>query len=301
MVDVQDPFEGGLSVLDRTYEDILQVVENLPVIDTHEHLQWTVYDSSRELDVLADYLMHYLSSDLVSAGLHPEDLTRAVDPRVSLGERWKLVEPYWEASRYTGYGRALDIAVRDIYGIDGIRGDTIEQLGEAYRQEKRMEHARPVLKGLCNIEVSLLDIGSEDYDLDPELFRYAWCPEDYIMPFIDEDGDALARVEADYGGDIRSLDDWTAAFMKELEERQTERIVGLKTSLAYSRPLRFEQVSYDVAKSSFTSVLAAWRRGDVQSGSVFPTELQDFMMHYVLSVCNEQQLVNGESAVIEGL
>ena len=50
MVDVQDPFEGGLSVLDRTYEDILQVVENLPVIDTHEHLQWTVYDSSRELE-----------------------------------------------------------------------------------------------------------------------------------------------------------------------------------------------------------------------------------------------------------
>ena len=278
-------------MLDKTYAAILQAVESIPVIDTHEHLHHGVEDTNWGQDVLAEYLTHYLSSDLVSAGLHPNDLAKAVDPGLPLSERWELVEPYWEASRYTGYGRALDIAVKDIYGIDGINRETIEELGQAFRQEDRLEHFRYVLKELCNIEVSLLDIGSDNYIVDPELFRCAWRPEDYIMPFIDADGDALARVEADYGSDIRSLDDWMAAFIKELGARRSQGIVALKIGLAYERPLRFEQVSYDTAKDSLASVLAAWRRGDVQPGSVFPREVQDFMMHYVLSVSNEQQLV----------
>ena len=39
------------------------------------------------------------------------------------------------------------------------------------------------------------------------------------MPFVGANGDALAWVEANYGGEIRSLDDWMAAFVKELEAR----------------------------------------------------------------------------------
>ncbi|NLA57832.1 MAG: amidohydrolase family protein [Firmicutes bacterium] len=285
-------FPGGVkNVLGETYRAILEAVETIPVIDTHEHLYDYVYSDNRGQDILAEYLMHYLRSDLVSAGLGPEELAKAVDPGLPLIQRWKLVEPYWEASRYTGYGRALDIAVSDIYGIDGIRGETIEELGEVFRQQDRLEHARYVLKELCNIEVSLLDIGSGNCSVDPNLFRCAWQPEDYIMPFVDANGDALARVEANYGSEIRSLDDWMAAFVKELEARLTQGIVALKIALAYVRSLRFEQVSYGVARDSFASALAAWRRRDVQSGSVFPRELQDFMMHYVLSVSNEKQLV----------
>jgi len=275
----------------ETYRAILQAVEVMPVIDTHEHLYDYVYDDNRGRDVLSEYLLHYLRSDLVSAGLSLEDLAKAVDPGLPLTERWKLVEPYWEASRYTGYGRALDIAVRDIYGLDGIREETIEELGEVFRRQDRREHTRYVLRELCNIEVSFLDIGSGNCTVDPNLFRCAWQPGDYIMPFVDANGDALAWVEANYGGEIRSLDDWMAAFVKELEARLAQGIVALKIALAYTRSLRFEQVSYGVAKDSFASVLAAWRRGDVQSGSVFPRELQDFLMHYVLSVSNEKQLV----------
>lgn len=103
----------------ETYNIILRAIEEMPVIDTHEHLPTGVEESRRGEDILGEYLTHYLSSDLISAGLSADDLAKALDPSLPLMERWDLVEPFWEVSRYTGYGRALDIAVRDIYGFDG--------------------------------------------------------------------------------------------------------------------------------------------------------------------------------------
>ena len=49
-------------------------------------------------------------------------------------ERWLLIEPYWEHARHTGYGRALDLSVRVLYGLDGIRRDTIEALDAAFQR-----------------------------------------------------------------------------------------------------------------------------------------------------------------------
>ena len=101
---------------DRLYNEIVK----LPVIDTHEHLVWDeeVWCSDGN-DVLSEYLLHYTKSDVLSAGLKPDDLRRVTDTKQSIGERWKIIEPYWEVSRFTGYGRALDISVKAIYGIDG--------------------------------------------------------------------------------------------------------------------------------------------------------------------------------------
>ena len=68
------------------------------------------------------------------AGLPEKDLAAARDPSLPLMARWKLVEPYWEHCRLTGYGRALDMAVDLLYGIRGIRGDTLEALQRAYAE-----------------------------------------------------------------------------------------------------------------------------------------------------------------------
>ena len=51
-----------------------------------------------------------------------------------------MVEPYWEVSRYTGYGRSLDIAASGIYGIDRIDGSTIEELNRKFEESKKPGH-----------------------------------------------------------------------------------------------------------------------------------------------------------------
>ena len=60
------------------YERILEQVSLLPVIDSHEHLPGRESARDKDADVLSEYLAHYFSSDLVSAGLSPADLAGLV-------------------------------------------------------------------------------------------------------------------------------------------------------------------------------------------------------------------------------
>ena len=50
------------------YEEILDNISQIPVIDTHEHLVIRKICSRRN-DVLQEFLIHYMSSDLISSGL----------------------------------------------------------------------------------------------------------------------------------------------------------------------------------------------------------------------------------------
>ncbi|MHB8278438.1 MAG: amidohydrolase family protein, partial [Candidatus Humimicrobiaceae bacterium] len=95
---------------------------------THEHLPSFEADRERDTDVLKEYLSHYFSCDLISAGFSKSDYKKIIESKLPIMEKWKLVEPYWEVSKYTGYGRSLEIAAKGIYGIDGISKSTIEEL-----------------------------------------------------------------------------------------------------------------------------------------------------------------------------
>jgi hypothetical protein len=50
------------------YAELLEHIESLRIADTHEHVPLE-QDLPREPDILAEWLLRYFSSDLVSAGL----------------------------------------------------------------------------------------------------------------------------------------------------------------------------------------------------------------------------------------
>jgi uncharacterized protein len=276
------------------YKEIFKQIEKQPVIDTHEHLLWDEsYRVNGEDDVLSEYLSHYLSSDVVSSGLKPVDLEKVRDKKRDIYERWKIVEPYWEASRFTGYGRALDISVKAIYDIDGINGATIRDLNDAFMKSKRPGHYNHVLKELCGIQVSLLDIWTFRLDGDNPLFKRVWQPLNFIIPASSAEGEVISNIEKNYSIRVNNLDHWMEACRKELDYMlATYGVKILKCSIAYSRSLRFEKVEYSVAKDSFNTALAKWEReGRLQGKSLeLPIEVQDFMMHYILELANERNL-----------
>jgi hypothetical protein len=168
------------------YEEILDYVRQIPVIDTHEHLVHSEDSLQWRDDVLQEFLIHYLSSDLISSELDQEVLALARDSERDLVQRWELVEPYWEFCRHTGYGRALDDSVREIYGIDGIRGSTIEELGERFKEANKPGHMREVLKDLCNVELAIIDPWTGRFECDKNLFRRVWQSQNYIIPMPPE-------------------------------------------------------------------------------------------------------------------
>jgi uncharacterized protein len=279
---------GAMSDLAR---GILGELRAMPVIDTHEHLPYSDEVRERNTDVLKEYLGHYISSDLVSAGLKPAELERARDNTRPLMERWRLVEPFWEACRYTGYGRALDIAAQGIYGLDGVRGETIQALDAAFRAALAPGHYRRVLKELCGIRVSILDGFFGGMACDREFFRRVWQPH-YSIPQPGA-GAMITATEHERGFAVRSLDDWMRAFVEDLDDAFAQGAVALKSTTAYSRTLRFETVPYATARSAFAAVLSAWEsRGRKPDDALlsFPVEVQDFMMHYMLQKANERHL-----------
>ena len=91
-------------------------LNSIPIYDTHEHLAPCEAAREKETDILREYLRHYMASSVISAGLSQKDFLYVRDASKPLMERWNMVEPYWEYNRHTGYGQAVDISVKKLYG-----------------------------------------------------------------------------------------------------------------------------------------------------------------------------------------
>ena len=71
-------------------KEIYDYLKDIQIIDTHEHLAPFQKERPRG-DVLTDFLEHYFSTDLISAGLSPNDYNRIMGDGLSITEKWSIV------------------------------------------------------------------------------------------------------------------------------------------------------------------------------------------------------------------
>lgn len=270
------------------YDKIYEYVKDLTIIDSHEHLPGRETFRPKDRDVLSEYLSHYFSSDLMAMGMNREQLSYVQDSSKPLIERWNLAEPFWNLARNTGYGRALDIAARDIYGIPKIEKNTMEELNTKFRKtlEPEAGHYHRVLKEMSKIEYSVLDW---DLNCDPVYFKSAYNIEGLVMPYSWQ---WIEKLESKTGIRITSFEEWLAACEKEIESALQKGAITLKCTLAYERTLLFENVTRQEAEAGFHEVL--YRKGrPIWSDGGFGTTkaFQDYMMHFILRIANQKGLV----------
>ena len=201
-------------------------------------------------------------------------------------ERWKLVEPYWEKSRRTGYGRSLDLTTMGLYGIECINGETIVEINEAFKKTLTPGHFPKVLKDLCKIETSLLDAGTKDVD------RSIFTPVLRIDPFIAPDSQmSLNQIGDEAGISVTNFDRWLLAVETLLEKWIATGIRIFKSGLAYQRSLLYERVTRHDAETQFNALFLRshepdWNQPSVVRGKAF----EDYMMHYVLGLLNGKEV-----------
>lgn len=257
----------------KPYDSLLHFINTLGILDTHEHLP-NEADRSKDADVLSEWLSHYFSCDLVSAGLSDDGLARARDHTRPLRQRWVLVEPYWNAARSTGYGRSLDVAARDIYGIRGVSAKTIEPLNEGFIAARaKGGHYRRVLKEKGRITLSIVDTNP---NCDREFFATAVRLDEFVVPAHRRDLVAAGRRG---GISVHRLEDWEETMRVLLEQAFEQGAVTLKCGLAYLRPLYFAKAARAEAEEEFNKLFheehsPAWRQG-LKAGRA----LQDYMLH----------------------
>jgi hypothetical protein len=262
---------------ENIYEDLLNFSSNIKVIDTHEHLHPHKNFSGDEPDVLCDYLSHYISTDLQSAGMSESDLNKVKDYKFDLMERFKILEPYLEQVKNTSYYRVLEISAKKIHKINEISNKTIVELNEKFKKAvNSKDYGRYIMKDLCNIETAINDNWSDDMKWSTtELFSPAWQPNSYISPDING---------AVFSSKNLTLDEYCEHYRQHFLKQKNEGMKALKLSIAYWRSLYFEEVSYDTAKELFTDFMK-------EHSKEFPKKLQDYIIHFMLKVAEENNVV----------
>ncbi|MCL2378622.1 MAG: amidohydrolase family protein [Defluviitaleaceae bacterium] len=277
--------------MSKNYEEILDYIQSLTIIDTHEHLPGNESDLATDeyaehgYDIFHNYLLHYFSSDLISAGLSKKEQAIVYDIKRPIVDRWDIVEPYWNACRYTGYGRSLDIIAKDIYGFDRINRQTIEPLNAAFMESYGKGQYERILKEKCKIEISLLD---SDLNCDKRYFKSVFRLEEYYNPTSWDD---IEHVKEKHSMPISCLDDWLQACTLEIESAIRGGAIAYKNAMSYSRTLAVGHGVYHDAEKEFNEFIKAiriprWLPKNINA----PKAFQDYMLHHIFKELNQRRL-----------
>jgi uncharacterized protein len=284
------PGVGAALAASRTLEQrLFSEFEQLRIADTHEHF----YEESERLRRHTDFFTFteaYVGSDLVSAGMTPESSRIVRDPQATDVDRWRAFEPWWNLVRFTGYGQALQIAMRDLYGCEELSGASLAKLNERIRQRNRPGLYQWVLRDMARIRFCVEDdfcggcvkIASTKENF--AIFVLARRFDKFVVPARPED---IRQLEAATGVSISRLSDLQAAAAKSLEQNLKEGMRVVKVGLAYMRDLRFNEVSREDAGRDFEAMMRGTRTLPQGFRSALQRpfrNMEDFMFHHVLSL-----------------
>jgi len=277
----------------RLYENIRKAVNAVRIVDTHEHLVQEKDRVESEVDLLTTFLSHYASSDLVSSGMPIEELEEVRNTCIPLRERWEKLAPFWERIQNTGYARALNIAVRDLYCVDGIGEDTYLKLAKRMEEANKEGLYKWVLQEKAGIDVAILDTSMTTpiEKVDRNLFAPVTRFQDFIIARERSELEALGK-RCDVP--IHSLPDLIKALETEFY-RVSDSIVGVKIGLAYMRTLSFDKVTQGEAEEVFNNIYAqrTFKRIVINGRGRYVPEglsleeakpLQDFLLHKVIQL-----------------
>ena len=108
-------------------------IRQLDLFDSHEHF-WDERERTSTPFDLFSLVNDYVISDLTSAGLTPEAGKIVRDINAPVDVRWRAFEPFWQHARFTGYGQALRLAIRELFGVQIINETTMSKINGALKE-----------------------------------------------------------------------------------------------------------------------------------------------------------------------
>jgi len=250
-------------------------VNGLELADSHEHLmpQESVKNSTM-LDFML-LLHHYADDDIKSAGMSKSQFAELLTDKYSVEEKWKIVKPYWEVSKNTAYNRVVLLAMDELYGISELNDKTVIELSNAIRNSYNGDWYNHVLKEKARIKYAIMDVGSQR--MEDNLFRYVEKFDQFIRINSRKN---IESVGEKYAMKINTLDAFVVALEKAFDEAIGRGIIGIKSTAAYHRILRYENVSEDQAIKVFNLLKNLEINENLEFDEVKP--LQDYMMHKII-------------------
>lgn len=286
--------QAGSHEKETAVSDLRQFLLQAELADTHEHTLPEAERVRATVDLFT-LISHYTINDLISAGLESRMRTELLKPEVPVSVRWKSVAPYWERARNTGYARALEIALRDIYGAEELNEQTCEAISERIRAANQKGIHERVLREKSRIRLAVLD---DSYNTDPvkpdlPLFVTSRRFDRFVAVSSRE---SLRKLEDATGRSISTLADLERALENDFARNlKAGSMAAIKIALAYSRPLFFRETLRADAERDFEQV-ATDTLPPVSSNrleqlkEVRARRLQDYMLHRLVQLACDARI-----------
>jgi hypothetical protein len=179
----------------ETQTDLGLEISSLALVDTHEHLlpedQWAA-DNAKLIeqakqagepgwgdvspDILQDLFLNYVRSDLEVAGAGKEALRRLFDPAArDIESRFSGIREAWEATQFTGYGEAVRLIAREVYGLDSLTVEGLEgaqRTLEDLRQPGERHRLLSEVAGLDHVQIDDFQWACKPDESGPDFFLY---------------------------------------------------------------------------------------------------------------------------------
>jgi len=139
------------------FDRLLEQINALPVIDTHEHLQGPEARPAYK-EPIAALIQGYVFSDLQSAGfgIRERDLARLQDEEVSTDEKWPLFERLWQATEHTAYARVTKLVLKQVYGEENLTREALERVAERLATQDKAAYFHTI--DAAGIRLMLVDV-----------------------------------------------------------------------------------------------------------------------------------------------
>ncbi|MDX9754959.1 MAG: amidohydrolase family protein [bacterium] len=267
------------------YAALCQRIDETPFIDTHEHLleeEERLQENSGRIKAndWSFILSHYLDSDLLSAGMpRPEYeafFSAALDPM----QKWAVLEPWWWAVRHTGYGQAVEIAVRKLYDVEGLTKDSIVKIQEGYLKGIQPGFYTRYLRDFAGIESCQVNCLSAPFS---ETSQPLLLMQDLSIIGMHM-GPNIGAYAPKAGIEVKELADWHRV-IDWWFEHYGPYATAVKSQAAYSRNIDFDPVPAERAEPLFLKRI----RGESLDGEE-KKALEDHLFWYAVGKANHYNL-----------
>lgn len=264
-------------VCHKLMEQLMERMEEMEIIDAHEHLPPESERLKLKVDVCSLF-SHYTRNDLISAGMKPSEYERMLNPEISLDERFSILERFLPFIRFGSYARPVFIALRDIYGYSDINRQNYREISEKMAEMNKPGIYHKILVEKCRAKFALTQAGRTDY---AEPFLIPILPLDYVA--LVNSREEVEKRGANLNMTIESLDDYIAWMKRRLETwKQNERVIGLKTS---ALPRKEPPPTRERAEEAFKAIMNG------SASEADKNDLRLFLTEEAFRLCVELDLV----------
>ena len=260
------------------YARIKQKLDAVPAIDTHDHL-WP-------FDKLPGYKETKAGRGMNLAGVWHNSYYRwfnpltAWQPKMEFDVWWSTAKHDFKNARATSFYRYQLPAFQDLYGVDFDRitdqqaKEVNDRIFANYKDQKWLYH---VVTERANIELMFNDPywGRYDfttyYPFEVLVFNVTPLVRGFHVSEFAKPADSPYVFADKHGLKVDSLDEYLKVIDRMFLEAKDREAVCLKTTLAYQRTLRFENVAKEKAEHAFGKRRTALTKQEIK-------DFEDYIM-----------------------